>query len=117
MKKYSKKLKEIEIEIDEQAYILREFTGVTRDKYLNDVRGRMIDTDPVKLAAGNVQIRNLDGLQASFVALCLFEKGADEPVPYATINSWPATLVAELFDDAQKLNGMGPKAEVEAKNA
>ncbi len=113
--KFSTVLKEVPVKITgpdgkEKDYTLRELTGKLRDLFLNDMGAR------VKLTAGVVEsISNFVGLQSGLLALCLFNEN-DKPVPADEIESYPATVVAKLFEVAQELSGLDEGAPKSAKN-
>ena len=95
------------VTIGGKAYVLRELDGKQRDTYLNGLsqRVRIVDGKPAGL-------KSFDGLQASLLALCLYENIAGgEPVPAATIQAWPATVVTRLYEVAREMNGLDEEEE------
>lgn len=106
---------EVEIETAEgvvEDFILRETDGKGRDAYLNNLGTRMKTTANGKPAG----LKNFTGLQSNLLAMCLFKKGEDKPVKEDFIQSLPSSTVKFLYEEAQKLCGIGDGAEEDAKN-
>ena len=93
----------------EVPYELREMVAAVRDHYLDQLGDRM-KTDATGKVTG---VRQFDGLQASLLAVCLFD-GSGTLVPKVMIQTWPAGTVSGLFEAAQHLNRLNVTAE-EAK--
>ena len=93
------------VTIGGEEYMLFELDGKGRDKYLNNVGGR-VRTDKEGKPAG---VKNFDGLEASLIAASLKRKENGEwvDVPAATIQSWPARVVSGLFKAAKELSALG----------
>ena len=103
---FSLKLEELSINITdaegtEQVYTIRELTGEQRDRYLNTIGGRMKFNSAGKMAGLN----NYKDLQSGFLALCIYDN-ENKLVPVKTLQSWPASVLEEIFKIAQKLSGM-----------
>lgn len=81
-------------------YELREMMAGERDKYLDQLSKR-IRLDATGKPCG---IQKFEGMHAELLSRCMFKGGDTTPVPMDTVQKWPATVVAELFKEAQKLN-------------
>lgn len=88
-----------------EEYQLCEMVAADRDKHLDSLADR-IRLSPDGKPAG---VKKFDGMQAELISRCLFKDG--KPVPKETIQSWPASVVGALFDEAQKLNHLNATAE------
>jgi len=107
--KLTLKLKEIPVTLDEKAYTLKELSGEARDKYLTGM------SDRVKFTDGKMTgLKNFNGLQASLLALCLYDSDG-VLVPMKDLQAFPASTLATLFDAAQELSSLGEGAQKEAK--
>lgn len=93
--------KEQPVTIGGSAYTLVELDGAARDKYLQDLTGR-VRTTPEGKPAG---VKNFCGLQASLVSASLVD-ATRKPVPASLVQSWPARVVAALYDAARELSGL-----------
>lgn len=95
---------------------LREMAASARDEYLNSLGDRVrIDKD-----GRPIGVKNFKGMQSDLLVRCLFLKGEDKPIPASAIQSWPSSVVAELYKEAQTLNHLNQtEKEVadESKNA
>lgn len=112
--KYDLTLKELPVEIGGQQYTLKELDGVMRDAYLTDMASRM-GQDKQGRPTG---LKNFNGLQAALLGRCLYNS-EDKLVDKNTINRWPASVVAGLFEQAQELSALGKEPgeeEAAAKN-
>jgi len=116
--KFSLKLKEIPVNItdvdgQEKSYTLRELTGAQRDTFLDEMGSRL------KYAGGKIQgLTNYKGLQASLVSLCLHDDKGNS-IKKEIIQSYPASVLSDLFDAAQDLSGLvvGEEELEKLKNA
>jgi len=106
---FTTKRKEEVVEIDGQAYTIREMTGTQLDAWRTQM-GNRITTD----AKGNPRVGNFDRLTASLLILCIFKPDGNA-VGLPEVASWPATLQKELFDICQELNGLTAAGEEAAK--
>jgi hypothetical protein len=91
-----------------QDYEIREMTALQRDSYMDALSERVI-IDKDGKAAG---IKKFDGMQADLVARCLFQDG--KLVTREAIQAWPASTVAGLFDECQKLNRLNVVEKADA---
>jgi hypothetical protein len=100
-KKFTKKSKRMDIDIDGEEYSIREFFGTERDNWMSGMTKR------AKLDAAGKPIgaTNVVGIQSSLITLCLFDSDG-ERVPAATVDSWPASTVQDLFKECQTINGL-----------
>ena len=100
---------EIPVTIDSQEYVLQELDGAERDKYLNGLTNRMRVNNKGDLAG----IKNFDGLQASLVvaSIRLVDGVERKPVPFKTVQEWPAKVVKQLFDAARAISGLDDEDE------
>lgn len=114
--KFQLKLKEESVEITDvkdetKIYVIRELSGAQRDSFLNDMGGRMKFT-----AAGKMQgLSDYTDLQTGFLALCLYDE-VGELVALEILREYPASVLSDLFEIAQKLSGLDKGAESGAKN-
>jgi hypothetical protein len=92
---------------------LREMLASDRDKYLDGLSKR-VRIDGAGKPAG---VKDFDGMQAALITRCLYE--GEKQVPMSEIQTWPASVVGELFEACQKLNKLNDKeseeVETEAK--
>ena len=79
---------------------LREMTAAARDSYLDAV-GERVTIDKEGKPAG---IKKFDGMQADLIARCLYDRSSGEAVTREVIQTWPSSVVASLFNEAQKIN-------------
>lgn len=94
-------------------YVLRSLTGKGRDAYLN-LTGKRMTYD----AAGKPKgIKSFEGMQAELLQFCLIEKASNKAVTVEQVQEFPASVVAALFAEAQKMNALDAEAEVDAKKA
>jgi len=102
------------VTINGEAYVLVELDGKERDKYLNNVGGR-VRTNKDGTPAG---VRDFDGLEASLIAGSLrkIENGERVPVDVATIQGWPARVVSALFKAAKDLSALGDEKKDDRGN-
>ena len=109
------KRKELDAVIDEQAYLLREMSGKVYTDYMQTQANR-VRVDGAGKMTGRADLTNL---QSSLVGLCLYAKnvatGQWDPVEVATVNGWPASVVAALFEACQELNGIETEKQSRAK--
>lgn len=96
-------------------YILREFDGEQREEHLESVtaRAEVDPKDPEKSRITNIKL-----MHADLICKCLF-KVSDEglqPVPASVVQAWPGRIQEALYERCSKLNGLGKKAEEDAKN-
>lgn len=116
VRRFSLKRREIPIELelpngDVISALLVEMSGYERDDYLNFMSKR------IKVVGGKVDsIENMDGIQAELVHRCLVDAVTGKRIDKSEIQRWRAVVVEELFNLAQDLNGLGAKAEEDAKN-
>lgn len=114
--------KEVEVVLgkggEKKKYILREFCGLARDKYTKSIFESIevegVADDKVKIK--NIKTDGLVGSESKLIALCLFTEEDDKPVSEEVIQSYPVTVIDRLYKACQELNGLGAKAEAQAKN-
>ena len=111
MNKYSLKKNVVHISVGNEdgngttEFQLREMSASTRDAYLDRLAGR------VRIVNGQASgVAKFEGLQADLICSCLF-RGDDTPVASEEIQKWPAGMVADLFKQAQDLNGLNKELE------
>lgn len=109
--KFSLRLKEMSVSIDDKPHVLRELSGKQRDAYLNEIGPRM----KFNVEGKTEGLTNYDGLQSGLLALCLYDEGG-VLVKEKVLQEWPASVLSDLFDAAQKLSGLDKGAEKKAKN-
>lgn len=89
---------------------LREMDGENRDKYLDGVKKNAIINVKGEVEA----IKTFEGSQSSLLSRCLYRN--DELVPEKEIQTFPTSVLMKLFEKAQELNALTPKAKEKAKN-
>ncbi len=99
----------------DQEYMLRELDGEFRDEYLNKVGSKMRINERTGAILG---LKNFKGIQSGLVMKCLVKVTDDgeEEVDEKTIQSWPSSVVTQLYNKARELSGLDESAEDDAKN-
>lgn len=96
-----------------EEYELQEMNAASRDRYLDKLQKRMA-TDASGKAMG---IKRFEGMQADLISQCMFHVKTGLLVSDTVIQTWPASVVTELFNAAQEMNRLkGEEAETETKN-
>ena len=92
---------------------IREFDGLTRDKYTNIVSAKMI-VDPVtKMGTG---LKDHMNMFADLLSLCLFVKdkeGEFKLLSISEVQAFPSSVQQELFEIASKINSLTQQTEQE----
>ncbi len=93
------------VTIKGEEYVLVELNGTGRDKYLNNVGGRL-RVGPTGKPQG---VKDFEGLQASLVSASLkkIEGGERKVVLLKTVQTWPAQVIEALHAAAKKLSALG----------
>lgn len=117
VKRFTLKLKEIPIELEDKdgnvgTFTLRDIDGAERDAFLNTMAQRYRYDGEGK----PVNIKDFNAYQSSLITRCLFDP-AGKAVPVNELQKWPAQVLSQLFDMLQELVGMDAKAVEKAKNA
>ena len=99
------------VTIGGESYVLIELDGKGRDRYLNNLGGRLRHGQDGKPGG----VKNFEGLQAFLVAACLKKVDPDgrKDVSIDTIQSWPAKVVDGLFDAAKDMSALEEEKEEE----
>lgn len=86
---------------------LVEMTSAQRDQYLDATCARMgFD------AKGNAMgIRKFDGMHADLLTRCLVKED-NTTISLKELQTWPASVVTSLFEEAQKLNHLNQDKSV-----
>jgi len=115
MKTFSVRLNNETVSIENMSgiseeYVIHEMTGDTLETYFNTQRDKMsVSTD------GIVTMKDYKGIYTSLLVLTM--TGPDsKAVPITLLKTWPSRVQKELFEIAQKLNGLNVEAKEEAKN-
>src|SRR6266567_4406880 len=89
----------------EKTYELREMTSLFRDQFLDKLATR------TRLDAQGrpVGLNKFEGLQAELLNRCLYRE--DKLVSVQEIQSWPSSVVSELYKKAQEINHLSEVAE------
>jgi len=119
MRKFSLKKNIVPIELEgadgkPQTLEIREMDAASRDKYLEQLSDRM-RFDVTGKPAG---IKKFEGMHAALLSLCLYREGI--LVKKEEIQLWPASMVTELFNEAQNTNRLNDdvgEVQEEIKNA
>lgn len=111
-KKYKTQLRQVMIDIDDNPnYKLIQLRGSQRDEFLMNHSKRYYDSKGVL----QQRLQDPKGLQAFLISLCLHDPMGN-CVPVEVIQSWPAEMVTDLYDDCVLMNGLGEKARDVGKN-
>jgi len=94
-----------------EQYVLKELTGTGRDRYLNDLAGRMRIGQDGKPKG----VKNFDGMQAGLIGRALYDSEG-QLVPVKKIQEFPSSVQSALFDKVQEISGLKSESEDEAKN-
>lgn len=89
----------LESEQGKQELKLVEMSAAVRDQYLDTMVGRM------NVVNGQPTIKKFDGMQSDLLSRCLVKEDGKLVTP-SEIQSWPASVVTNLFEEAQKLNNL-----------
>lgn len=89
-------------------YELREMTAAMRDRYMSALGARVQFNDKGEPAG----IKSFDGMQADLITQCLFDS-TGKLVTKEEVQSWPASVVSDIFKEAQKLNRLDRDASAE----
>lgn len=110
MAKFSLKLKQEEVEIEQldgstKTYVVKELDGRTMEGYLNASKKNVIMTD------GKVSgMRTFDDMYVNLLEAALYDADG-ERILAPEIRLWPSSLQKSLFDIAQRLSGLSGEAE------
>jgi hypothetical protein len=99
------------ITIDGLAYKLVEMDGRERAQYLNSL-GKRVIIGPSGRPAG---MKTFDGLESSLLKLCLYDPDG-ALVPQAELDTWPSSLLDQLFQIARDMNRLTPESKQEAED-
>ena len=108
MLSYSLLPTEIPVTIDGKAYVLREASEAAAVQY------RDITINGAKMQDGKVVgVHGISRAEPTLVSLCLFEKGdkGEVAVAFATVASWPARVVKDLFENAKRISHLNEEEE------
>lgn len=89
---------------------LVEMSAAMRDQYLDTIQVRMGYSADGKPAG----IRKFDGMQSDLLTRCLLKEDG-KPVTKQEVQNWPASLVNQLFTEAQKLNHLSDGQKIPEK--
>lgn len=112
--KFTSKRAVVEVEIDDQPYILKEFGGVDLSEYTQEAAGRMQYDQGTKTVK---TVGDSKTVQSGLIARCLYAAGSERRVHVNVISAWPATTISGLYDLCMDLNGLSAAAEEDAKKA
>lgn len=90
----------LEINGKDEEYELREMDAASRDRYLDSITSRMRMDKEGK----PVGVARFEGMQADLLVHTLRKKEGGGTIRKEVIQSWPASTVTALFEEAQKLN-------------
>lgn len=118
--KFSTKTKSLAVVIEDLEgkqcpHELREMTAAVRDRYMDELGARIL-SDPSGKPIG---VKKFEGMFAALLSRCLVginEDGTVRSIPVAEIQEWPSSAVQQLYEAAQKINGLETKPD-DAKNA
>ena len=110
MSKYSLKRKEFHLSLEKaeggtEELKMVEMTAADRDGYLDRLSKR-IKVGPDGKSTG---LSKFEGLQADLISSCLYR--GEVRVSADDIQRWPASVVADIFKEAQDLNRLGQEIE------
>jgi hypothetical protein len=123
-KRFSSRQTMIPFYLDDEEFCLVELQGDQRDDYLNSISRR------IKGGGDRQKIQNFKGMQAELLAMSvhhatlkegtqLDENGnkkviveaVGDSVDIDTIKQWPASLQQQLFEETQRISGLGTSEE------
>jgi len=96
---------------EKEKYVLRELTGKGRDLYLTRMSGKMKYKDDGE----PIGITDYSGLQAYLVHLHLYDQEGVQ-VSFDEVQSYPSSVVSQLFEAAQALSNITGADEEELGN-
>lgn len=132
---FTLELKEVPVKLvdprdgEEHWYLIREMNALQRDKWFENVSGRMRMNEKGDVTG----VRNFTGMQATLLTLTMLEAedegSEDEPQVTARLNKqgkpiyvtetaaqlWPASVQAQLFEIAQRISGLDDEAKERSK--
>jgi hypothetical protein len=110
---FTKKLKEIKVDIDGEEYTIKELMGGYRNQYLN-VQRQKVDVHRREDGEAEVTLKDFSGQGSDLLAYCLYDpKG--QLVTSDVIDAYPSEMQMELYKMAADLSGLTKKGEAEAK--
>ncbi len=92
-------------------HVLRELTGAQRDAFLNEIGGRMKFNAAGKMSG----LKDYTDLQTGFLALCFYDE-KNQLVSKETLREYPASILGDLFEVAQRLSGLDKGVDDDSKN-
>lgn len=115
--KFSLKIQKVPVSIESEdgkivEMTISEMDAASRDKYLDQMSDRM-NFDAKGQPAG---IKKFAGLQSELLIKCLKRKDGKE-LTEEEIQTWPASVVQELYTEAQELNHLERGEEEVPKNS
>lgn len=91
---------------------LREMKQSARERYLDSVRARGTSDDK-----GVFALKKLEGLHADLLCLCLYHGDSAKLISREFADDLPVEVSTQLYQEAQKINGLGGVVpQVETKN-
>lgn len=121
-RKFTTTLKKVDIVIDDRMCQIVELSGAARDSYLEDLYSRMSDVTVTENGQTKTvrRVTRTAGMLTHLLSLCLKDDKGNA-IPSKTIESWPASVVEELYKIADELSGLSEKSakakEEDSKNA
>lgn len=116
--RFSLKVKTIPVVLEgpdgiERNYELRDLNGEGRDIFTSTLHSRA-----VKDANGKTtrELRDPRGLQQLLLTKSMFDSKTNKNVTEEAINSWPGTVVEELFKVSMELSGLTEQAAEDLGN-
>lgn len=111
-------VKELNVKVGENTYVLREADGDAACKYRNAKMACLSMSDDGKLLAKD----GMADIEPLLVSLCMRQISstgvlAPSTVPIETVRSWPARILEALYDKAVEISNLGTSKnkEEEAK--
>lgn len=91
---------------------IREMTSAVRDKHMDKMQSRMTrDTD------GNLtSVNRFEGMHADLLSVCLWDLETNQLVKAEEIQSWPSSVVSQLYKSADEIHKVPSPEDDKAKN-
>lgn len=104
MKDYTSTRKKVELSIDGKVFSIQEFTGLLKDKYFAAM-GDKVEVTTTPEGKSVARVKSFEGLQTLLVQHCLYDENGSVVSP-EFVGNLPATVLDDLFKEAQKINGL-----------
>lgn len=110
---FTKKLKEVKIDLDGEEYTIKELMGGYRNQYMNVARQK-VEVKRKADGEAEVTMKDFSGHGSDLLAYCLYDPKGNLVKP-DDIDAFPSDMQLELYKIAADLSGLTKKGEDEAK--